>query len=104
MSLRASSTGEIVMDDVFVPDANLLPGAKGLDGPFGCLNKARFGVAWGAMGAAEECWRRARQYVLNREQFGRALAATQLVQTKQANRQTETAQGLNEGTTGGRHI
>src|SRR3546814_19950536 len=68
MSLRASSTGEIVMDDVFVPDANLLPGAKGLAGPFGCLNKARFGVAWGAMGAAEDCWRRARQYV----QIGRA--------------------------------
>src|SRR3546814_4629877 len=82
MSLRASSTGEIVMDDVFVPDANLLPGAKGLAGPFGCLNKARFGVAWGAMGAAEDCWRRARQYVLNREQFGRPLAATQLVKTK----------------------
>src|SRR3546814_4565809 len=70
MSLRASSTGEIVMDDVFVPDANLLPGAKGLAGPFGCLNKERFGVTWGVMGAAEDCWRRARQYVLKREKFG----------------------------------
>ncbi|HEY9580747.1 MAG TPA: acyl-CoA dehydrogenase [Rhizorhapis sp.] len=104
MSLRASSTGEIVMDDVFVPDANLLPGAKGLAGPFGCLNKARFGVAWGAMGAAEDCWRRARQYVLNREQFGRPLAATQLVQTKLANMQTEIALGLNAALTVGRNI
>src|SRR3546814_20478996 len=104
MSLRASSTGEIVMDDVFVPDANLLPGAKGLAGLFGCLNKARFGVAWGAMGAAEDCWRRARQYVLNREQFGRPLAATQLVQTKLANMQTEIALGLNAALTVGRNI
>src|SRR3546814_513135 len=104
MSLRASSTGEIVMDDVFVPDANLLPGAKGLAGPFGCLNKARFGVAWGAMGAAEDCWRRARQYVLNREQFGRPLAATQLVQTKLANMQTEIALGRNAALTVGRNI
>lgn len=104
MSLRASSTGEIVMDDVFVPDANLLPGAKGLAGPFGCLNKARFGIAWGAMGAAEDCWRRARQYVLDREQFGRPLAATQLVQTKLANMQTEIALGLNAALTIGRNI
>ena len=78
-SLRASSTGEISMDGVFVPDANVLPGAEGLAGPFGCLNKARYGIAWGALGAAEFCWHAARQYSLDRVQFGRPLAATQLV-------------------------
>ncbi len=80
VSLRASITGEIVLEDVFVPDANLLPNVAGLKGPFGCLNNARFGIAWGAVGAAEACWRTARQYVLDRTQFGRPLAANQLVQ------------------------
>jgi glutaryl-CoA dehydrogenase len=94
MSLRASITGEIVMDEVFVPEANLLPGAKGLGGPFGCLNKARYGIAWGALGAAEDCWHRARQYVLDRKQFGRPLAANQLVQLKLANMMTEITIGL----------
>nr|WP_294867776.1 acyl-CoA dehydrogenase [uncultured Pseudogulbenkiania sp.] len=93
-SLRASITGEIVMDDVFVPEENLLPGVKGLKGPFGCLNKARFGIAWGAMGAAEFCWHAARQYTLDRKQFGRPLAANQLIQLKLANMQTEIALGL----------
>jgi len=93
-SLRASITGEIVMDEVFVPDANLLPGVKGLKGPFGCLNKARFGIAWGALGAAEFCWHAARQYTLDRQQFGRPLAATQLIQLKLADMQTEIALGL----------
>jgi glutaryl-CoA dehydrogenase len=88
-SLRASSTGEIAMDDVFVPDELLLPGASGLSGPFGCLNKARYGIAWGSLGAAEFCWHAARSYTLEREQFGRPLAATQLVQIKLANMQTE---------------
>jgi glutaryl-CoA dehydrogenase len=88
-SLRASITGEIVMDDVFVPEDNLLPNVKGLKGPFGCLNKARYGISWGAMGAAEFCWHAARQYTLDRKQFGRPLAATQLVQLKLANMQTE---------------
>jgi glutaryl-CoA dehydrogenase len=88
-SLRASSTGEIAMDDVFAPDDALLPGASGLSGPFGCLNKARFGISWGALGAAEFCWHAARSYTLEREQFGRPLAATQLVQIKLANMQTE---------------
>jgi len=94
LALRASSTGEIVLDDVFVPDANLLPGAAGLKGPFGCLNNARFGIAWGAIGAAEACWRTARQYVLDRTQFGRPLAANQLVQKKLADMQTEIALAL----------
>ena len=94
MSLRASITGEIVLDEVFVPTENLLPGAKGLAGPFGCLNRARYGIGWGAMGAAEDCWFRARQYVLDRKQFGRPLAANQLVQLKLANMQTEIALGL----------
>ena len=94
MSLRASITGEIVMDDVPVPEENLLPGAKGLGGPFGCLNKARYGIAWGALGAAEDCWHRARQYVLDRKQFGRPLAANQLVQLKLANMMTEITLGL----------
>jgi glutaryl-CoA dehydrogenase len=93
-SLRASVTGEIVMDDVFVPDENLLPNVKGLKGPFGCLLKARYGIAWGALGAAEACWHAARQYTLDRQQFGRPLAANQLIQLKLANMQTEIALGL----------
>jgi glutaryl-CoA dehydrogenase len=93
-SLRASSTGMIVMDDVRVPEENLLPGVKGLKGPFGCLNRARYGIAWGALGAAEFCWQRARQYTLDRKQFGRPLAANQLIQVKLANMQTEIALGL----------
>ena len=94
MSLRASVTGEIVLDDVFVPAENLLPNAAGLAGPFGCLNRARYGIAWGSMGAAEFCWHAARQYTLDREQFGRPLAATQLVQKKLADMQTEITLGL----------
>ena len=93
-SLRASVTGEIVMDKVFVPEANAFPDIRGLKGPFGCLNKARYGIAWGSMGAAEFCWKAARQYTLDRKQFGRPLAATQLVQLKLANMQTEIALGL----------
>ena len=94
MSLRASITGEIVMDDVLVPEENLLPNVQGLKGPFGCLNNARFGIAWGALGAAEDCWHRARQYVMDRKQFGRPLAANQIVQLKLANMQTEIGIGL----------
>jgi glutaryl-CoA dehydrogenase len=94
LSLRASVTGEIVMDDVFVPEENLLPGVKGLTGPFSCLDSARYGIAWGALGAAEDCWLRARQYTLDRKQFGRPLAQTQLVQKKLADMQTEIALGL----------
>jgi glutaryl-CoA dehydrogenase len=94
MSLRASITGEIVMDDVAVPEAQILPNASGLKGPFGCLNKARYGIAWGALGAAEDCWHRARQYVLDRNQFGRPLAANQLIQLKLANMMTEITIGL----------
>ncbi len=94
MSLRASITGEIVMDDVFVPEENRFPEIAGLKGPFGCLNKARYGIAWGALGAAEDCWKRARQYTLDRVQFGRPLAQTQLVQKKLADMQTEIALGL----------
>ena len=93
-SLRASITGEIVMDNVFVPADNMLPNVKGLAGPFGCLNKARYGIAWGALGAAEFCWHAARQYTLDREQFGRPLAATQLIQKKLADMQTEITTGL----------
>jgi glutaryl-CoA dehydrogenase len=93
-SLRASETGEIVMDDVFVPEENLLPDASGLSGPFGCLNRARFGIAWGTLGAAEFCWHAARSYTLDRKQFGRPLAANQLVQKKLADMQTEIAIGL----------
>jgi glutaryl-CoA dehydrogenase len=93
-SLRASVTGEIVMQDVFVPEENLLPNVAGLKGPFGCLNRARYGIAWGSMGAAEFCWHAARQYTLDRIQFGRPLAATQLVQKKLADMQTEIALGL----------
>jgi glutaryl-CoA dehydrogenase len=94
MSLRASVTGEIVMDDVFVPAENLLPHVSGLKGPFGCLNKARYGIAWGALGAAEFCWHAARQYTLDRVQFGRPLAANQLIQKKLADMQTEITLGL----------
>jgi len=94
MSLRASITGEIVMDGVEVPEENLLPNVKGLGGPFGCLNKARYGIAWGALGAAEFCWHAARQYTLDRKQFGRPLAANQLIQWKLANMQTEITLGL----------
>ncbi len=93
-SLRASITGEIVMDEVFVPEENAFPEIRGLKGPFGCMNKARYGIAWGAMGAAEFCWQAARQYTLDRIQFNRPLAATQLVQLKLANMQTEIALGL----------
>ncbi len=93
-SLRASVTGEIVLEDVFVPDANYLPNVKGLKGPFGCLNRARYGIAWGAMGAAEACFEAARDYTLNRKQFGRPLAATQLIQKKLADMQTEIALGF----------
>jgi glutaryl-CoA dehydrogenase len=94
MSLRASATGQVVMDDVLVADEQLLPGATGLAGPFGCLNKARYGIAWGALGAAEDCWHRARQYTLERTQFGRPLAANQLIQLKLANMMTEITLGL----------
>ncbi len=93
-SLRASITGEIVLDDVFVPQEHRLPQAKGLAGPFSCLNRARYGIAWGALGAAEFCWRAARDYTLERKQFGRPLAANQLVQLKLANMQTEISIGL----------
>jgi glutaryl-CoA dehydrogenase len=93
-SLRASITGEIVMDEVFVPEANLLPHVKGLKGPFGCLNRARYGIAWGTMGAAEFCWHAARSYTMERKQFGRPLAANQLIQKKLADMQTEIALGL----------
>jgi len=94
MSLRASITGEIVMDEVFVPAENLLPNVNGLKGPFGCLNKARYGIAWGALGAAEDCWFRARQYTLDRVQFARPLAQNQLIQKKLADMQTEITLGL----------
>jgi glutaryl-CoA dehydrogenase len=94
LSLRASVTGGIVMQGVEVPEANLLPQAQGLSGPFGCLNRARYGIAWGVMGAAEDCWQRARGYTLDRRQFGRPLAGTQLVQKKLADMQTEIALGL----------
>ncbi|PCI60216.1 MAG: acyl-CoA dehydrogenase [Gammaproteobacteria bacterium] len=93
-SLRASITGEIVMEDVFVPEENMLPNVTGLKGPFGCLNKARYGIAWGALGAAEFCWHAARQYTLDREQFGRPLAATQLIQKKLADMQTDITTSL----------
>jgi len=93
-SLRASITGEIVMQNVFVPTENILPNVSGLSGPFGCLNKARYGIAWGALGAAEFCWHGARQYTLDREQFGKPLAATQLIQKKLADMQTEITTSL----------
>jgi len=94
VSLRASITGEIVLDNVEVPESALLPKAKGLSGPFSCLNKARFGIAWGVMGAAEDCWHRSRQYTLDRKMFGKPLAATQLIQMKLAQMQTDIALGL----------
>ena len=94
MSMRASVTGEIVLSDVFVPEENLLPEGKGLGGPFGCLNRARYGIAWGAMGAAEFCWHAARTYTLERNQFGRPLAANQLIQKKLADMQTEIVLGV----------
>jgi len=94
MSLRTSITGEIVMDKVFVPEENMFPDVQGLKGPFGCLNKARYGIAWGALGAAEFCWHAARQYTLDRKQFGRPIAANQLIQKKLADMQTEITLGL----------
>ena len=94
VGLRASITGEIVMDDVFCPEENAFPEVRGLKGPFTCLNSARYGIAWGALGAAEDCWHRARQYVLDRKQFGRPLAANQLIQKKLADMQTEITLGL----------
>ena len=94
VGLRASITGEVVMDSVFVSEEQLMPGVEGLKGPFTCLNSARYGIAWGALGAAEDCWHRARQYVLDRKQFGRPLAANQLIQKKLADMQTEITLGL----------
>jgi glutaryl-CoA dehydrogenase len=94
LSLRASVTGEIVMDQVMVPEENLLPNVKGLSGPFGCLNKARYGISWGALGAAEYCWHQALSYTLDRKQFNRPLAANQLIQKKLADMQTEITLGL----------
>ena len=104
LSMRCSITGEIVMDGVFVPEENRLPGARGLAGPFGCLNRARYGIAWGAMGAAEACWHAARAYTLERRQFGRPLAANQLVQRKLADMQTEIALGLQGALAAGRRM
>jgi glutaryl-CoA dehydrogenase len=104
LSLRASITGEIVMDEVEVPEENLLPNVSGLKGPFGCLNRARYGIAWGAMGAAEACFHAARTYTLDRKQFGRPLAATQLVQLKLANMVTEITLGLQAALRVGRRI
>ncbi len=103
-SLRASTTGEIVMDNVFVPEENMFPEIEGLKGPFGCLNMARYGISWGAMGAAEFCWHAARQYTLDRKQFGRPLAATQLIQKKLADMQTEITLGLQASLRVGRLI
>ena len=94
LALRASITGEIVMDEVFVPEENRLPNVQGLKGPFGCLNNARYGIAWGTLGAAETCWHTARQYTLDRKQFGRPLAGNQLIQLKLADMQTDIALGL----------
>jgi glutaryl-CoA dehydrogenase len=94
LSLRTSTTGQIVMEDVFVPESQLLPNVKGLKGPFGCLNNARYGIAWGAMGAAEACWHTARSYTLERKQFDRPLAANQLIQIKLADMQTEISLAL----------
>jgi glutaryl-CoA dehydrogenase len=104
LSLRTSVTGEIVLEGAVVPEDNLLPKASGLAGPFGCLNMARYGIAWGAMGAAEFCWHRARQYTLDRKQFGRPLAANQLIQKKLADMQTEIALGLSGALRLGRMI
>lgn len=103
-SLRASVTGEIVMDDVEIPEENMLPNVTGLKGPFGCLNKARYGISWGAIGAAEFCWHQARQYTLDRKQFGRPLAANQLIQKKLADMQTEITLGLHGSLRLGRMI
>ena len=94
VGLRTSITGEIVMDNVFCPEENAFPDVRGLKGPFTCLNSARYGIAWGALGAAEDCWHRARAYVMERKQFGRPLAANQLIQKKLADMQTEIALGL----------
>ena len=104
LSMRCSITGEIVMDGVFVPEENRLPGARGLGGPFGCLDRARYGIAWGAMGAAEACWHAAREYALERRQFGRPLAANQLVQHRLADMQTEIALGLQGALAAGRRM
>jgi len=104
LSLRASITGEIVMDGVEVPEENLLPGVSGLAGPFGCLNRARYGIAWGSMGSAEACYAAARRYTLDRKQFGRPLAATQLVQLKLADMATEIALGLQAALRVGRRL
>jgi glutaryl-CoA dehydrogenase len=104
LSLRASITGEIVMDGVEVPEENLLPNASGLAGPFGCLNRARYGIAWGSMGAAEACYHSARSYTLDRKQFGRPLAATQLVQLKLADMVTEITLGLQAALRVGRRL
>ena len=104
VSLRASITGEIVLDNVFVPEDNLLPNATGLGGPFGCLNMARYGIAWGVLGAAETCWHAARSYTLDRKQFGRPLAANQLIQKKLADMQTEITLGLQAALRVGRMI
>jgi glutaryl-CoA dehydrogenase len=103
-SLRASITGEIVMDDVFCPEENAFPEVRGLKGPFTCLNSARYGIAWGALGAAEDCWHRARQYTLDRKQFGKPLAANQLVQLKLANMITEITLGLQAALRVGRRL
>jgi glutaryl-CoA dehydrogenase len=104
LSLRASITGEIVLEGAVVPEENILPNVSGLSGPFGCLNVARAGIAWGALGAAEFCWHRARDYVLNRKQFGRPLAANQLIQKKLADMQTEITLGLHAALRLGRLI
>jgi glutaryl-CoA dehydrogenase len=95
VGLRTSLTGEVVMDNVFCPEENAFPNIRGLKGPFTCLNSARFGICWGSMGAAEDCWHRARNYVMERKQFGRPLAANQLIQKKLADMQTEITLGLN---------
>jgi len=102
LSLRASITGEIVMDKVFVPEENMLPNVEGLKGPFSCLNRARYGISWGVMGAAEDCWHRALQYTLDRKQFGKPLASTQLIQKKLADMQTEITLGLHSSLRVGR--
>jgi glutaryl-CoA dehydrogenase len=102
LALRTSVTGEIVMDEVFVPEENLLPNVEGLKGPFGCLNSARYGICWGVMGAAENCWHAARDYTLERVQFNRPLAATQLIQLKLASMQTEISLGLQGALRAGR--
>ena len=102
LALRASITGEIVMDEVFVPEDQLMPNVQGLKGPFGCLNSARYGISWGVMGAAEDCWHGARQYCMDRVQFNRPLASTQLIQMKLANMQTEISLGLQGSLRAGR--